>query len=133
MAGADAPDASFIEATVAPLDKAFAGLILAYDPTGGLLEISWRPGGKIELSRRSGGAEAGLVLASADGPPGAEAKLRADIAPGGVVKVLLAGKEVLSWTASSPEEMWKGRVGLFTQGGKARFSGVKVPAPKAAR
>ncbi len=120
---ADAGPSPFIEATIAPAEKGEGGLMIGFTEAAGGLVVAWSPSSKIELLRVAGPGR-GQVLASADGPPGAEARLRVEIA-GPVVKVLLAGKEVLTWTGEGESAPSEGKTGLLCDGGKVRFTGVK--------
>jgi hypothetical protein len=124
-ATAESPPAAFVEATIAPGEGAEGGVILLFDPTGGFLQASFDPGGKVVLEKYAAPGS-GQALASADAPPGTEARLRVEVQPGGVVKVLAGGKEAISWTAPSPESLGKGSAGLYARGGRVRFTGVKA-------
>jgi len=128
---ADAGPAPFLEATITPAEKGEGGLMIGFTEAVGGLVVAWSPGSKIELLRKTG-RERGTVLASAEGPTGAEAKLRVEVA-GSTVKVLLAGKEALSWTAEGEAALGSGRTGLLCNGGKVRFTGVKASEAKPAK
>lgn len=114
----------FVEASV-KCPGASAGLVLAFRTTGDFLAIYRRPGGLIQVVRRR--PDGWEVLAAADGPGGEEAALRAEVLDGGTVRVLAAGAEVLSCEPGGDPA--RGCVGLFVDGGRAEFSGVKLPPP----
>jgi hypothetical protein len=129
VSGAGPGDPPWIEATVIP-GEASGGLVLgrAEGEADDALVCTWTQGRKIELLRRAGGP-AGSVLGSADGPAGPEARLRLECS-GGVARVLLAGKEVLAVPVEGIAAT-QGRAGLVANGGRVRFTGVKVAPPKA--
>jgi hypothetical protein len=113
--------APFVEATVR--SAASAGLVLAFRTTDDFLAIYRRPGGRIDLVRRKpGGWDA---LASAEAPVGPEALLRAEVIEGKVVRVLVGGKEVLRHEPGGDPA--RGCVGLFVDGGRGEFDGVRLP------
>ncbi len=118
------PGAPFVEASVS-CAGASAGLVLSFRTTGDFLAIYRRPGGRIDLVRRK--PDGWETLAGADGPPGDGALLRAEVIDGKTVRVLAAGTEVLRCDPGG--EPARGWVGLFVDGGRAVFSGVRLPPP----
>ena len=125
---ADAGPAPFIEATIVPAEKGEGGLVFGFSDAVGGYVVVWSPSAKVELLRKSG-RERGTVMASAEGPPGAEAKLRVEV-DGLVVKVLVGGKEAFTWTVGDRDAPAKGRTGLLCSGGRVRFTGVKCSEVK---
>jgi len=113
--------APFIEASVK--SAASAGLVLAFRTTDDFLAVYRRPSGRIEITRRKpGGWE---NLAAAEAPPGEAAVLRAEVLDGKTVRVLVGGTEVLRCEPGGDPA--RGSVGLFVDGGRGEFDGVKLP------
>jgi hypothetical protein len=128
---ADAGPDPFAEATIQPEGAAVGGVLIGGDVGGGFLAATWSPGQKVRLVRRSPN-DSGLDLAMAEGPPGPEAKLRIE-ASGNTVKILLAGKELISWTGEEGTRPGAGKAGLFAAGGRVRFTGIRVADGSAAK
>lgn len=125
----EAGEAPFVEAVVAPGKGATAGLVLHLDDSGAFVALTWRPGGALTLERRIT-MERADTLETGEGPAGEEARLRLEASADGVIRVSVAGKQVLAHAPADPALLGKGRAGLLSVGGPARFTSVKCSAVK---
>ncbi len=129
---ADEGESPFIEALVAPGEKAAAGVALHAGETGSFVAAVWTPGGSLSLSRYVG-PDRPEVLESCAGPEGAEARIRLEADGAGALRVSVAGKQVLAHAPADPGLLGKGKAGLFASDGPARFEDVKCSAVKGKR
>lgn len=106
------------------VESGSAGLVLAYRSPAEFLAIYRRPSGRIELVRRENSTWTPLL--AADGPKGTSTRLAVEIDAAGTLVVRAGDLEVLRKVLGAAAGA--GAVGLFTDAGRTRFSGVEFGA-----